>query len=85
MLSFILCVISIIFVYSFIKRPKSTYIIRTLNDENSIEGKLRLAMLKNSEIIVIDSGSTDDTLEIVKKMKKDYPIITLIENQKAMP
>ncbi len=85
MLSFILCVISIIFVYSFINRPKSTYIIRTLNDENSIEGKLRLAMLKNSEIIVIDSGSTDDTLEIVKKMKKDYPIITLIENQKAVP
>lgn len=85
MLSFILCVFSIIFVYSFIKRPKSTYIIRTLNDENSIEGKLRLAMLKNSEIIVIDSGSTDDTVEIVKKMKKDYPIVTLIENQKAAP
>ncbi len=82
--SFILCIVLIIFVYGFIcffiRRSKSTYIIRTLNDENSIEGKLRLAMLKNSEVIVIDLGSTDDTLQIVRKMIKDYPIIKLIEN-----
>lgn len=77
---FILCIVSIIFIYSLIRKPEGTHIIRTLNDENSIEVKLRLAMLKNSEIIVIDSGSTDDTLKIVEKMKKDYPFIKLIEN-----
>ncbi len=82
--SFVLCVVSILFVYGFIcffiERPKSTYIIRTLNDENSIEGKLRLAMLNNSEIIVVDLGSNDDTLKIIRKMMIDYPIIKLIEN-----
>lgn len=82
--SFILCVISILFVYGvicfFVRRPDSTYIIKTLNDENSIEGKLRLAMPKNREIIVVDLGSNDDTLKIVRKMMRDYPIIKLIEN-----
>ena len=85
--SFILCVISIFFVYgliSFLFKIKTTsYIIRTFNEQDTIEGRLRLALFRNCEIIVIDSGSTDDTKQIVKKMAIDYPNIILIEKEQC--
>ena len=37
--------------------------------------------MQKKKIIVIDSGSTDDTIKIVKKMEQDYPLITLIEKE----
>ena len=81
--SFVLCVISIFFVFGVIsfllKCPKTTYVIKTLNDENSIESKLRLAMFQYNEIIVVDLGSTDDTLKIVEKMVKDYEDIIILK------
>ena len=83
--SFILCIFSIFFVYGVIcfllglKKEKGIHIIKTLNDENSIEVKLRLAMLKYDEIWVVDLGSCDDTPEIVKKMMADYKKIKLIK------
>ena len=86
-ISFILCVISIFFVYgliSFLFKIKTTsYIIRTFNEQDTIEGRLRLALFRNCEIIVIDSGSTDDTKQIVKKMAIDYPNIILIEKEQC--
>ena len=81
--SFILYIFSIFFVFGIlsflIKLPKTTYIMKTLNDENSIETRLRLAMLRYNEIIVVDLGSTDDTLKIIEKMVNDYENTIIIE------
>ena len=83
--SFILCLFSIFSVYGFIcfllefRKERGIHIIKTLNDENSIEAKLRLAMLRYDEIWVFDLGSSDDTLEIVKKMMSDYKTIKLLK------
>ncbi len=83
--SFILCLFCIFFVYGVIcfllglRKQKGIHIIKTLNDENSIEAKLRLAMLRYDEIWVFDLESSDDTLEIVKKMMSDYKTIKLLK------
>lgn len=90
--SFVLCIVSIFFIYGLILflfqmknsvSSEPTYIIRTYNDQDTIEGTIRLALMKNCIIIVIDSGSTDDTKEIVKKMVTDYPNIILIEKEQC--
>lgn len=87
--SIILCVVSIFFIYGLInfmctlKCPKTTYIIKTLNDQNTIEAKLRLLLMKSYEIVVIDLGSTDDTKTIIKKMINNYPCISLIEKEQC--
>ncbi len=92
MKSFILCIVCIFFVYGLVSffftlKNKSftttPYIIKTLNEEGSIEGKLRFALMRKCEIIVVDLGSTDDTKEIVKKMAQDYPCISLIEKEQC--
>jgi cellulose synthase/poly-beta-1,6-N-acetylglucosamine synthase-like glycosyltransferase len=56
-------------------RPKVSFVIPTWNEENTIEGKLKNTLAlqypkDKLEVIVIDSGSTDRTREIVKKFKK---------------
>jgi len=61
-------------------RPKVSLVIPTWNEENTIEGKLKntlaLKYPKNKlEVIVIDSGSTDNTKKIVKKFKRVKLII----------
>lgn len=63
--------------------PKVSIVIPTWNEENTIEGKLentlKLKYPKNkTEIIVIDSGSTDNTKKIVKRFKR----VKLIEERK---
>lgn len=53
-----------------IKSPTISFVIRTKNEERWIGKVLRSLpsqTFKNFEIIVVDSGSTDKTLEIVKK------------------
>lgn len=87
--SIVLCLVSIFFIYGLInfictlKYPKTTYIIKTLNNQNTIEGKLRLLLMKSCEIVVIDLGSADDTKKIIKKMTQDYPCISLIEKEQC--
>jgi cellulose synthase/poly-beta-1,6-N-acetylglucosamine synthase-like glycosyltransferase len=56
-------------------RPSVSFVIPTWNEESTIEGKLKNTLKikypkKKLEIIVIDSGSTDNTRKIVKKFKK---------------
>ena len=87
--SLCLCLFSMFFIYGLIsfiftaKNPSSTYIIKTFNDDKTIEMKLRIALSQKKEIIVIDSGSTDDTVKIVKRMAQNYPLITLIEKEQC--
>jgi len=64
-------------------RPHVSLVVATWNEENTIEGKLKntfeLKYPKNKlEVIVIDSGSTDRTKEIVKKFKR----VRLIDEKK---
>jgi len=64
-------------------RPKISIVIPTWNEENTIGGKLKntlaLQYPKNKlEVIVIDSGSTDKTREIVKTFAKKSKRIKLI-------
>lgn len=47
--------------------PKLTVIIPTLNEEKDLPETLKSLALLNSEIVVVDSGSSDKTQEIAKK------------------
>lgn len=58
-------------------------IIATKNQENKIEGFLRTILFRIlygkeemvKDIMVVDLGSTDDTIKILHKMEEDYPYI----------
>ncbi len=90
--SFVLCLLSIFAVFGILSMiacfmtksvKKSPVVISTYNDEEKIETKLRLAMIKNPDvdIIVVDLGSSDDTEKIVKTMSVKYPCIRFIERK----
>lgn len=52
------------------KNPKVSFVIRTLNEERFIGKVLRYVYqqtFKDFEVVIVDSGSTDKTLKIVKK------------------
>lgn len=81
---FIICSLSIIFAMRLFmlmsekyKYRKKIYIIKTLNDEENIEVRLRLGLLKYNEIIICDCGSTDRTKEIITEMSEKYGQIVL--------
>lgn len=56
-------------------------IIPCYNEEGNIETAIRRIpkMGKETEIIVVDDGSKDETASIVRKLKNDYPNLKLIE------
>lgn len=68
-------------------RSEGIYLILAVkNQEEKIEGFLRSILFRFiygkeeniDNIIVTDLGSTDDTLEILNKIKKDYEIIEVL-------
>lgn len=66
-------------------RPKVSLVIPTWNEENTIEGKLKNTLAidyprNKLEIIVIDSGSRDKTVEIVKRFKR---VKLITENERS--
>ena len=64
------------------KIPKISIITSVLNDEKGIENTIKSVInqkYKNLEYIVVDGGSTDKTLKIIKKYKK---YITKIVSEK---
>ncbi len=61
--------------------PKVSVIIPTWNEEKVIEGTIRNveeSFYKNLEILVIDDHSTDKTLEILKKLEKEFDNIKVL-------
>ena len=59
-------------------------IITVFNSSKTVENCLR-SMLnqthKNTEIIVVDDNSSDNSVELIEQMIKDYPNIKIIKNQ----
>lgn len=51
---------------------------------DSIES-IKKQTFKDVEIVCVDDGSTDDTLEILKQMKKDYDKIKIVHQENAGP
>src|SRR3989344_6984445 len=65
------------------KKPLLSIIIPTYNEKNDLGECLETLFnqsYKNFEIIIVDDGSTDSTLEIVKEFSKKYKR-TIILNQ----
>ena len=61
-----------------LSNPKVSIVIRTLNESKYLRQLLvsiQNQTYKNTEIILVDSGSTDGTIEIAKK--KDIKIPSL--------
>jgi cellulose synthase/poly-beta-1,6-N-acetylglucosamine synthase-like glycosyltransferase len=69
-------------------RPKVSFVIATWNEEKTISGKLKNTLALDYpkdklEVIVIDSGSTDQTKNIVRKFKKVRLIVEKERKGKA--
>lgn len=67
-------------------RPSVSMIIPTWNEASTIRGKLEDTLsldypLGKTEIIVIDSGSSDGTAEIVQRFAKKYKRVSLIKER----
>ncbi len=63
-------------------------IVPAYNEEGNIEllVKKLFEMIKNSkgeyEVIIVDDGSTDKTLDIAMEMKKEYPELRIVKHRK---
>ena len=69
------------------QKPQITVAVVCLNEEKNIGPCLESLLhqtfpLKNYEILVVDNGSTDDTLKVVKKFKAKSPNLRWVENSK---
>lgn len=63
--------------------PLISICITCFNAEDTIERAIDSAVSqdwKNFEILLVDDGSTDDSLKIIKKKLIEYPFIRLIKN-----
>ncbi len=78
--------VSLFYEYRELRDKKVYTVVFVQNEENTVEGMVRSLLWRNmhrevgdadSAILVIDTGSTDNTAEIVRKMEQDYPLIHL--------
>ena len=68
---------------------KASIIIPVLNEERFIEECIESVVsntddIEKMEIIIIDGGSEDNTLEIVKKISSKYQNVILLHNPKKL-
>lgn len=64
-----------------------TVLVPVLNEEDNIAPLLKeIALVSKeapcSEIIYVDDGSTDKTLDILKAMKQEYPMLRIVQHDK---
>ena len=70
-----------------VKQPLVSIIMPAYNGEGFIETAIRSVMvqtLTDWELIVIDDGSRDSTVEIARRMAKEDPRITVVRNEANM-
>lgn len=72
------------------KYPVISFIIPTYNEEKNIERKIRSLMdlnyqIDRIEIIIVDDGSKDKTIDIVKELQKNIRQIQLVQLQHTGP
>lgn len=67
------------------KEYRVSILIPAYNEEKAIEGTLRsvanLDYQNIKEIIAINDGSTDNTLKIIKSLKKEIPLLKIIDKK----
>ena len=67
------------------ENPKISVIIPVYNRENYISNAVRSCQnqkMKDIEIIIIDDLSTDNSVKVIKELRKEDPRIQLITNKK---
>lgn len=72
------------------EKPSISVVVPTLNEASSIEAMLQSLAnqtYQNFEVIIVDDGSTDGTLEVVNDWKNDLPSLHVIErsNETGIP
>lgn len=80
----IICTVRFIFTdFKSHMNPNSYILVSVKNCGKNIEGVIRLLMKNNpqSEIIIADCGSEDDTIEIIKKLNYDYERIHIAQKE----
>lgn len=60
------------------------FVIRVCNQENVIENVVKEVFKLNSvwRVTVLDMGSTDNTLQILKRLEKEHSNLRVIERKK---
>ncbi len=62
---------------------KIVALLQIRNEEEVIEQFLRMMALHADSIVLLDDASEDDTVEIVKALSNQLPIVEIIENEKS--
>ncbi|MDL2216038.1 glycosyltransferase family 2 protein, partial [Ruminococcaceae bacterium OttesenSCG-928-N02] len=63
---------------------KASIIIPNLNGEGWLEDSIRSCFAQTEtdfEMIIIDNGSTDTSMDIIRRCARDWPLFTIIENE----